>query len=239
MLAACDRRAEQSPFLETGELIALSGGQGGPRAACVTCHGLHGEGDGRDAPALAGRDAGYLHRQIDDYARGTREHEAMRLVASRLREVDRARVTAYYAAMPLPVGSPEDQPVNQSASRLYTAGDDRRGIQACADCHGSQGEGGDAANPPLAGQPAVYLERQLHAWRDGRRHSDPLGQMLAISRLLSAQEVRDLAAHAAGLPGQRPPVVQEASLSERHADPRNDASEPRQRGVGSGPRAAQ
>jgi len=33
-----------------GELIAMSGGEGGARYACVSCHGARGEGNGFDAP---------------------------------------------------------------------------------------------------------------------------------------------------------------------------------------------
>src|SRR3546814_5826357 len=74
----CDAPSYRDPFRATGETIAMSGGNGGAAAACFTCHGLEGEGDGEVSPRLAGLDPGYLHRQLDDYANGRREHEAMR-----------------------------------------------------------------------------------------------------------------------------------------------------------------
>jgi cytochrome c553 len=96
------RPAYRDPFRATGETIAMSGGDGGAKAACFTCHGLKGEGDGKDSPRLAGLDRGYLHRQIDDYANGRREHPAMRAIALRLSDRDRAKVSVFYAALPVP-----------------------------------------------------------------------------------------------------------------------------------------
>ena len=166
-------------FTASGEVIALGGGDGGPTHACASCHGLKGEGDGRLVPRLAGLDAGYLHRQLDDYANGRREHAEMRAIVRRLGMTDRARVSAYYAALPatataLPRVSP-----------LY--------VSRCAECHGRAGEGLGAGNPPLAGQPAAYVEAQLLAWRAGKRRGDGMGEMLAVSRALAPAEVLDLA----------------------------------------------
>src|SRR3546814_12851484 len=62
------------------------------------------EGDGEVSPRLAGLDPGYLHRQLDDYANGRREHEAMRTIALRLPEEDRRKVSAFYASLPAPAG---------------------------------------------------------------------------------------------------------------------------------------
>lgn len=230
----CDA-AYRDPFRATGETIAMSGGDGGAKAACFTCHGLKGEGDGKDSPRLAGLDAGYLHRQIDDYANGRREHLMMRSIALRLSDADRSKVSAYYAALPAPTTSATS--MNAKGEVLYRLGDPARGLAPCASCHRQQGEG-DAANPPLAAQPAAYLEKQLTAWRTGKRNNDPLGQMRDISRRLSNAEVRAVSAYASGLSGGFPPS-REASPAARRADPRNDASAPPRHGSGSSRREAE
>lgn len=232
LLAGCDTGRHESLFRASGEVIAFSGGDGGAKAACFTCHGLKGEGDARETPRLAGLDAGYLHRQLDDYVAGRREHAGMRAIAWRLSGEDRAKVSAYYAAMP--VSASGDGEANVIGDRLYRVGDRRRGLQACAACHGEYGEG-NAGNPPLAGQPVAYLERQLIAWREGRRHNDPLGQMREISRRLTAAEVRAVAAHAAGLRGPGPPEAPAASPAAHRGDPRNGASALLRHGSGSSP----
>ena len=59
-------------FAETGELVALSGGDAGARGACHTCHGLQGEGDGNLTPRIAGLDSGYFARQLIFFADGQR-----------------------------------------------------------------------------------------------------------------------------------------------------------------------
>ncbi len=229
----CDAPAYRDPFRATGQTIAMSGGDGGARAACFTCHGLKGEGDGKDSPRLASLDPGYLHRQIDDYANGRREHPAMRAIALRLSDRDRAKVSAFFAALPVPAA-----PATVSTAKgeaLYRRGDPARGLAPCASCHGTGGEG-DAANPPLAGQPAAYLETQLLAWRTGKRNNDPLGEMRDISRRLSSAEARAVSAYASGL-GANPPPDRGAFPATHRGDPRNDASAPPRHGPGSLPPA--
>lgn len=224
LLAGCTapQPPASDPFRATGELIALSGGNGGSARACIACHGLHGEGDGGGSPRLAGLDRGYLHRQLADFASGRRQHAIMRDVAQRLDDSDRARVSAYYANLPVPA-YPAIAP-DITGARLYMHGDPARGIQPCAACHGMAGEGAGAANPPLAGQPTPYLEAQMVDWREGRRRNDPGGVMLDISRRLTPRERRAVARHAAGLAASPQPAA--TFLPERHAHPGNGASAP-------------
>lgn len=228
-LTACDAPPYADPFRATGETIAMSGGDGGAAAACLTCHGLGGEGDGAASPRLAGLDAGYLHRQLDDYANGRREHRDMRTIALRLSNADRAKVAAYYSALP-PTAIASIR-VDERGEHLYRHGDPARALAPCASCHGANGEG-DAANPPLAGQPAAYLDAQFAAWRTAKRNNDPLGEMRAISRRLSAAEARAVSVYASGLRAVRLPD-REASRAARRGDPRNDASAPLPHGPGS------
>ncbi|NML08003.1 c-type cytochrome [Sphingomonas sp. G-3-2-10] len=195
-LGGCEGRSGD-PFRATGEVIAFGGGDAGPQGACATCHGLKGEGDGRLAPPLAGLDAGYLHRQLDDYHNGWREHAQMRAIVRRLTPEDRAKVSAYYAALPVP------------PTGVFAGGD--LYAQNCASCHGTKGEGMGPNNPPLAGLSPTYIESQLLAWRTGKRRNDPMGQMMAVSSALSPDQVRTVSAQASALPGPHLPPAQEAS----------------------------
>jgi cytochrome c553 len=64
------------------------------------------------------------------------------------------------------------------------------------------GEGrADAGYPPIAGQPAPYLERQLEAYADGRRESL---YMTPIAQRLSAEERTRAARHFAKTPSPKP-----------------------------------
>ena len=75
-------------------------------------------------------------------------------------------------------------------------------MPACFSCHGAQGEGSDIY-PPLAGQPAGYLQRQLEAFASNQRKNP---QMAPIAKGLTEQERVDVAAFYASLPSLVKPV---------------------------------
>ncbi len=83
----------------------------------------------------------------------------------------------------------------------------------CMACHGPSGEGNAALNAPrLAGQPAWYLRRQLHAFRNGVRgaHAQDTfgGQMRAFAAMLPDDTaIRNLAAYVESLPGHEPELT--------------------------------
>jgi cytochrome c553 len=74
------------------------------------------------------------------------------------------------------------------------AGETPASYQACIACHGAAGEGNAALSaPPLAGQDAAYLERQLRNFKAGVRGSDasdqPGSQMKAMASVLSDDDI--------------------------------------------------
>jgi len=186
-----DLSSRESAFETTGEVIALSGGDAGARAACVTCHGLNGEGDGHLAPRLAGLDPGYFARQMEFYAKGLRRNEQMSWIARRMDGPAREKLGRYYAALPV---SPTAATGHSScmAVKLYHQGDPARGVQACAACHGEDGRG-NPGNPAVADQPSAYLAEQLRQWRTGERTGDPQRIMTRISHALTDAERNALA----------------------------------------------
>ena len=201
-LAACEPRdPPKDAFRRTGQVIALSGGDGGAANACFSCHGLKGEGDGEASPRLAGLDAAWMHRQLDDYASGRRPDPVMGPIARHLTAEDRRAVSAWHAALPTPPSAASS--ISPVGAKLYHQGDARRGLQPCEVCHGEQGEGGGAANPPLAGQPPAYIAEQLDRWANARRRNDPRDVMLHISRRLTPAEIEAVAAYATA-PASRP-----------------------------------
>jgi cytochrome c553 len=178
-----------APSPAAGELIAHGGGPGGPGDACFTCHGFNGEGDGR-TPRLAGLDAGYIAKQLADYAHQTRPDALMTPIARRMSDGDRRAVATYYAAMPAPLPR---APANAMA--LYHHGDRARGIRRCVNCHGETGEGDGLANPAIAGQPAAYTVEQLRRWKRGERRNDARDVMGQAARGMSDEEIDAIAAY--------------------------------------------
>lgn len=67
----------------------------------------------------------------------------------------------------------------------------RQKAQSCAVCHGQMGISGAPDAPHLAGQPAIYLARQLKAYRDGERKHEVMG---VIAKPLTDAEISNLAA---------------------------------------------
>lgn len=88
-------------------------------------------------------------------------------------------------------GAATAQPADKEARGRQLAG-------ACAVCHGPRGIGSAPDAPHLAGQPEVYLQRQLRAFRSGeRRHeimnviAKPLSDadIDALSGFYAAQQI--------------------------------------------------
>lgn len=71
---------------------------------------------------------------------------------------------------------------------------------SCALCHGERGQSINAQYASLAGLPAAYIEAQLHAFAEGRRHSPQMGPLAAS---LTDQQIQSLAAYFARQTAQR------------------------------------
>jgi cytochrome c553 len=213
LVAACDSTPGETDraFSADGRIIAMSGGAGGAANACFTCHGLDGGGDGLAAPRLAGMDAGYLQKQMEDYASGLRPDDAMTRIAKALDQKGRREVAAYYAALPAPATAPAS---NAPAPALYLNGDPARGVVACASCHGADGQGtGRGGNPQIVGQPFAYTLEQIERWKSGDRRNDPRGVMAAAVKPLSDAEARAIATWLSSRPSAPAPASAAASGS--------------------------
>lgn len=68
----------------------------------------------------------------------------------------------------------------------------RRLAVACQACHGLDGLSKLPEAPHLAGQPVLYLERSLRAYKTGERRNEV---MSVVARMLSDDDIRNLAAY--------------------------------------------
>lgn len=211
LAAACTPTSDRSSraFTADGEVIALSGGEGGPANACFTCHGLDGMGDGVSVPRLAGLDAGYLQKQLADYAAETRRDKVMGPIARWLDDDDQLAVARWYAALPVPAA---EGPAG-AVPAIWTNGAPERGVIACASCHGADGRGVGRGNPAVAGQPAAYTVDQLRRWKEGERRNDPRGVMAVAAAGLTGAEMRSIAVWLERAPIAPPPASGAASAS--------------------------
>lgn len=177
-------------------------GNGNGAVACTSCHGTDGEGQAAAGfPRLAGLDAAYLRKQLDDFATGARVNAVMQPVASTLSADQRAVLADYYAKLPVPtharVATP---PASSAGEQLATHGRWDQGLPACEQCHGPGGVGVGAHFPPLTGQSATYIASQLKAWQQGTRHNDPLQLMQHVAAKLDATDIAAVSAWYAAQP---------------------------------------
>lgn len=210
-VAGCQLPTSQTDaaLTETGELVALSGGASGAANACFSCHGLQGQGDGVSVPRLAGLDAGYLQKQMEDYAADTRHHDIMSAIARRMDADSRRDVAFYYASLPAPdVDGPR-----RSMPAIWHQGDGGRSVPACASCHGMAGEGVGPGNPAVSGQPAAYTIDQLMRWKRSERRNDPRNVMTLAVAELTDREVSAIALWLETQPAAPSPASDVASAS--------------------------
>ncbi|MBV8092658.1 MAG: c-type cytochrome [Acetobacteraceae bacterium] len=178
---------------EAGAAIAANGTPAG-LAACASCHGAKGEGNADTGfPRLAGLAAPYIQSQLAAFASGRRENPIMTPLAKMLNAAETEAVADYYANLPgaaLRKGTPAP---SGDGAIIALEGSWSKNIPPCVACHGPDGIGVSPDFPPLAGQPAAYLQAQLEAWQQGKRPPGPLGVMEAIAKRLSPAEAKAVA----------------------------------------------
>ncbi|MDR5880462.1 c-type cytochrome [Caballeronia sp. LZ032] len=182
-----------------GQAIAMRGTSNGV-AACISCHGAHGEGNAATGfPRLAGLSAVYLASQMTAFASGERQSPIMQPFAKLLSAGDRQAVADYFSNLPAPVNTRTEDRVSiaptQAGAWIATRGRWEQGVPACVQCHGPGGIGVGSTFPPLAGQPATYIVSQLQGWKKGARPPGPLALMPVIASKLSDGDMSAVAAY--------------------------------------------
>ncbi len=110
-------------------------------AACTVCHGKQGRAapDGYH-PRIAGKPAGYLLHQLQNFRDGRRRYGPMVTLVDPLPDDYLREIAAHFAALDLPYAAPlppqAPPEVLARGRRLALQGDTARGLPACAACHG-------------------------------------------------------------------------------------------------------
>ncbi|MBL3558590.1 MULTISPECIES: c-type cytochrome [Marinobacter] len=176
-------------------------------ATCASCHQSDGSGknneQGEAWPRLAGLNAEYIAKQLQDYQSGARENATMKSFANMLSDQQILDVARYYSEMS-PThdqGSTEaSEAVLQRGQMLAERGDWSEYIVSCKSCHGPDNQGAGAVFPGIAGQHSRYIEAQLKAWQAETRKNDPQDLMGSIARRLNDEDIRAVAAWLATQP---------------------------------------
>lgn len=209
VFASADFVPKTAGNVENGKKIFVEGK--GDVPACVTCHGEKGLGeDSMGTPRLAGQGFNFLVKQLADFAADKRTDTTMGVMnnnAKGLTPQEHQDIAAYLSGLNLNEISPEGsdleavkalgQPVGQThlgkSIAVYGAPD--RGIPACHSCHGYNGRGAFPIYPALSGQKYVYLVNQLKKWRDESRANDMMGQMRAVAKKLTDDDIYNVSAY--------------------------------------------
>lgn len=167
---------------------------------CGACHGATGNSAIAENPKLAGQNARYLYKQLQDIKSGARAVALMTGILNNSSEQDMHDIAAFYAAqeMTLEGANPELVELGES---IYRAGISSLNVAACSGCHSPTGQGNDQAGfPALGGQHAQYTASQLKAFRSGTRSNDGNSMpMRIVSERLTDKEIDALASYLSGL----------------------------------------
>ena len=192
--------------------------------ACTGCHGREGRAaaDGY-YPRIAGKPVGYLFNQLRNFRDGRRHYELMSGLLAPLGDDYLREIASHFASLDLPYAQPlpatETAVVRAAGEALVTQGDAARGLPACTSCHGAAMTGRAPFIPGLLGLPRDYLNGQLGAWKNGKRHAQEPDCMAtvaerltpadigAVSAWLAAQTVPTLAKPALGAAGAKLPLT--------------------------------
>lgn len=166
---------------------------------CASCHGPGGNSQIPENPVLAGQNAAYLIKQINDYKSGARQNVTMSAMVAGLSEQDVLDIAAYYAAQPVSVKGADPASI-AVAEVLYRAGNAEISVAACSACHSPTGKGNAPAGfPALSGQHPQYTLAQLKAFRSGDRANDGNAMMRSVVERLTDKELEALASYVSGL----------------------------------------
>ncbi|WP_419686785.1 c-type cytochrome [Burkholderia theae] len=140
-------------LLDAGKAIFVGGLPDKGVAACIGCHGQHGEGMSR-FPRLAGQHADYVVKQLAIFRETeTRPRGAiMKSVCANMTEQDMRAVAAYVEAFPPEAGVPASPPVAGASASPAEVG-----------ASAKPAEGGALASPPEVGASANPPETGLSA----------------------------------------------------------------------------
>jgi cytochrome c553 len=179
-------------FLLPSYAFAQDAAAGKTKAAvCGACHGADGNSTIPQNPILAGQTARYLYLQLRDFKEGKRKDPIMSPMAANLTKADMFDLAAYFSTQ-----KPNGQGSKGDPSKV-AAGKTVADNALCPMCH-LGGFSGQNEIPRVAGQQYEYALKQLLDFKNKRRTND-VGNMTAVVRTLSDEDLAAVAAYAASL----------------------------------------
>ncbi|MHB1213898.1 MAG: c-type cytochrome [Thiobacillus sp.] len=180
--------------------------KGDPKAAesivnqvCAACHAVDGNSTSAANPKLAGLNAEYINKQLNDFKSGERKNAIMSGMVASLSAQDMQNLAAYFSTQQPKPGTAKDQQLALLGQKIFRGGVQGAGVPACASCHGPQGKGIPVQFPRLSGQHSDYVYAQLNAFRLGTRANDAAKMMRSIAAKMTDADMMAVAAYVQGL----------------------------------------
>jgi cytochrome c553 len=160
---------------------------------CVACHGPNGNSTQPQFPILAGQTARYIYLQLKDFKEGRRAEPQMdHPFLKDLSRDDMFDLSAFFAAQKLrPAADFKPDPAKVERGKKKSE------EVLCTMCH-LGGFMGQNEIPRVAGQHYEYVVKQLRDFKTLTRTNDA-GNMTAVAKTLSDQDIDDLGHYLAGL----------------------------------------
>ncbi|WP_448190773.1 c-type cytochrome [Azospirillum sp. sgz301742] len=160
---------------------------------CVACHGRDGSKAIQMYPNLAGLDAAYLLRQMDEIASGDRlsgndargypRTQSMKDVMHLVSADERKSIADWLSTLPPPklTAPAADAERVAKGKALYEASE-------CVACHGADGKEPQAEMPAVGGQKREYIALQIREIRDGIRKNGMAESMAPFAQKLTDEQ---------------------------------------------------
>jgi cytochrome c553 len=119
---------------------------------CVACHGADGNSAVAANPILAGQVEEYIYKQLKNFKAvdgkpAARNNPIMAGMAAPLSDEDMKNVAAWFASQKMKPSAAKDEKQIALGQKIWRQGDFKKGIPACAGCHGPAGAGLPAQYP--------------------------------------------------------------------------------------------
>lgn len=200
--------ASAQSFAATPATVAADPAKGKVIAetVCVACHAADGNGLAAtpNQPKLAGQGEEYIYKQLKNFkAEGNkpalRANPVMAGMTANLSDADMRNLAAWFTKQKQQPSAAKSIELAMRGQEIWRKGDLKKGLPACAGCHGPAGGGIPAQYPRLAGQFADYSAIQLKTFRQGERANDPARMMRDVAAKLSDDDIKAVAEYIAGL----------------------------------------
>ena len=188
------------------EPAAAPASKGDPKAeetivnqVCAGCHAADGNSTIPANPRLAGLNAEYINKQLNNFKSGERKNAVMSGMVAGLSSQDMLNLAAYFSAQQPKPDTAKDKELALAGQKIFRGGIQGAGVPACASCHGPEGKGIPVQFPRLAGQHSDYIYTQLNNFRLSERSNDAAKMMRTIAAKLTDEDMKAVAAYIQGL----------------------------------------